>query len=391
MTQKANRFKGKRVMKHSKEITKMDVDGTMGIHLEEETITEILSRLPVRSLFRFKCVLKSWMTLINEPYFVKKHLNHAKNNQNSQKICLLNNNLSFQYGLSLTLASLSPVQLVEDVQQVDWPCSGEVMSCKIYCCYDGLALIGVSEYNHLYNIKLWLWNPSTRESMVLPHIKFSERLDFTCALGYDSTSNDYKIFKIGRESSNEILALKSGSWRKIDKHPAGIYPLWWSTLDSPAFVHEAFHWLGSLNRSVVSFHILNEVYVELPMPDGWLVVSDINHLSYGISVLGGLLCVYSTHVHQWKYNFNLWVMKDYGVKESWNKLFNIQSTDLYPITPKYWFSDGEVLLHCKYLVRNRFVFKTSKESSGLWPQSDSEHFVNGFVYTESLFSPKLLA
>ncbi|KAM3289109.1 F-box protein like [Capsicum chacoense] len=61
-------------MKHF-EINKMDVDGTM----------EILSRLPVRSLLRFKCVLKFRMALISEPYFTLKHLNRAKNDQNSQR------------------------------------------------------------------------------------------------------------------------------------------------------------------------------------------------------------------------------------------------------------------------------------------------------------------
>ncbi|KAG5574050.1 hypothetical protein H5410_063816 [Solanum commersonii] len=275
----------------------MDVDGAMGIHFDEEIITEILNRLPVWSLIRFKCVLKSWMELISEPYFVMKHLNHSKNNQNSQNICLLNEELSsFQYDPCLALASLSSVQLVEDVQQIDWPCTGNVRSCKLYCCYDGLALMAVSKFNHLHNIKLVLWNPSTRESIVLPRTGVSHRLDFTCGL-----------------SRNEILALKSGSWRKIDKHPAGIYPVWLSSMDSPAFLHNAFHWLCSLKKSVVSFDISNEVYAELPMPDVRLVISDSNFIIYGIPVLGGMLCVYSTHAHKDKYNFNLWHPRIMGV------------------------------------------------------------------------------
>ncbi|KAG5574051.1 hypothetical protein H5410_063817 [Solanum commersonii] len=247
-------------------MTKMDVDGTMGIHFEEDIITEILSRLPVKSLFRFKCVIRSWMTLISKPYFVMKHHNHSKNNQNSQKI---------------------------------------------------------SSYRKTF------------------------------------------------------LLLPIGSWRKVDKHTAGIYPVWRSTMDSPAFLHDAFHWVCSLKKSVVSFNISNEVYTELLMPDVRLVISDSNIIIYGISVLGGMLCVYSIHAHKDKYNFNLWVMKDYGVEESWIKLFNIPSTDLRPISPKYWFSDGEVLLHCIHLVHKHSVFKTSKEASGFWSQSDSQRFVNG--------------
>ncbi|KAM3217851.1 hypothetical protein P3L10_027294 [Capsicum annuum] len=101
----------KRVMKHS-EINKMDVHGTM----------EILSRLPVRSLVRFKCVSKFWMALISEPYFTLKHLHHAKNDQNSQRF-LVN-----QWS-SLYCSSLSSVQRVEEVQKLDCPSNTELWRC----------------------------------------------------------------------------------------------------------------------------------------------------------------------------------------------------------------------------------------------------------------------
>ncbi|KAF3617328.1 hypothetical protein FXO38_34054 [Capsicum annuum] len=54
----------------------------MEIHFPEETIVEILIRLSVQSLPRFKCASKSWKTLILRPYFKSKHCNnHAKNNK----------------------------------------------------------------------------------------------------------------------------------------------------------------------------------------------------------------------------------------------------------------------------------------------------------------------
>ncbi|KAM3250016.1 hypothetical protein P3L10_011786 [Capsicum annuum] len=109
----------------------------------------------------------------------------------------------------------------------------------------------------------------------------------------------------------------------------------------------------------------------------------------GVSALEGMLCVYSTHIRRGIHTFKLWILKDYDVKESWNRLFTIQGTDLYSI-PKYKFSDGEVLLHCRDLECG-FVFKTLKESSRLWPQSVSEPIQYGFVYTESMILPQLLA
>ncbi|KAM3199274.1 hypothetical protein P3L10_031634 [Capsicum annuum] len=192
--------KAKRVMKHS-------------VPLQEEIIMEILSRLPVRSLLRFKCVSKCWMTLISEPYFTLKHRNRAKNDQNSQKFLVSRKDL-LEDEFSLYCSSLSSVQRIEEVQKLDCPSNGKPWrSCKLYCCYDSLVLIAVFNYCDKTNQRL-LWNPSTRESIVLPDQKFSlERRWCTWGLGYDSVSNDYKILKIDLESCSEILALKSGSWR----------------------------------------------------------------------------------------------------------------------------------------------------------------------------------
>ncbi|KAM3337296.1 hypothetical protein P3S68_031621 [Capsicum galapagoense] len=309
---------------------------------------------------------------------------YAKNNQNSLKILVFHGEFPLHCS-SLSLASLSSVQLAEDVRKLDWPSNPRPWRFRMFCCYDGLALIKLRDYPHYARAILFLWNPSTRESIVLPRTEFSLTKDYSCELVYDSTSDDYKILKIDDEAHCEILALKSGSWRKIDKHPAGVFPVLSDTKDSLAFVHGTFHWLdSSLTNSLISFSISNEVYGEIPLPEG-MSIECIN----GVSALEGMLCVYSNHIRRGLHTFKLWILKDYDVKESWNRLFTIQGTNLYSI-PKYKFSDGEVLLRCRDLKCGS-VFKTSKESCVLWPLSVSERIQDGFVYTESLISPKLLA
>ncbi|KAM3267094.1 hypothetical protein P3L10_004089 [Capsicum annuum] len=219
----------------------MDVDGARGIHFNEEIVVDILSRLPVRSLLRFKCVSKFWMNMFSW------HLS------------------------SLTPASLLLTQFTENVQKLDWLYGGKPWSCNIYCCYDGLVLVGVRRYDNTNHLILFLWNPSTRESVVLPSTKFLPQEDYTCGLGYDSTSHDYMILKLSYKSCSEILALKSGMWRIIGK-PTGIYSSWLSDMDSLTFVHGTFHWLGlSRIESVTSYDISNEVFKEIPLPDGWNV------------------------------------------------------------------------------------------------------------------------
>ncbi|KAM3286722.1 hypothetical protein P3S67_025521 [Capsicum chacoense] len=221
-----------------------------GIHIpEEEILVDILTRLPVKSLLRFKCVSESWKALISDPYFKRKHLNHAKNKLNFQKF--LFDTLSPGKGYDFYCASLSLNGLVNDFRRLDWP------SVSTPFC----------ENSSNEPSMLSLWNPSTSESMVLPRLGSPLQVS-TYGLGYDSISDDYKVLRIDQEgmAPDEILALKSGSWRKIDQPSIRIDSDGFTMFgrECLAFVHGAFHWLGP--QSVVSFNISDETYGRIPLP-----------------------------------------------------------------------------------------------------------------------------
>ncbi|KAL6146534.1 hypothetical protein ACLB2K_057212 [Fragaria x ananassa] len=52
-------------------------------------LVQILSRLPPKSLMRFKCVHTSWCALINNPNFATKHLSVSKHNKLSSFTTIL--------------------------------------------------------------------------------------------------------------------------------------------------------------------------------------------------------------------------------------------------------------------------------------------------------------
>nr|XP_016489331.1 PREDICTED: F-box protein CPR30-like [Nicotiana tabacum] len=349
----------------------------MGTHVQEEILMDILSRLPVRSLVRFKCVSESWNTLISEPYFKKKHLNHAKYQPNSQKFLFLKwskKDDTFHFYSS----SLSLVQLVKDIPRFDCPSNFDLANgVKLYSSCDGLFLIGIwSELGREQPSILLIWNPSTGESTILPHSKLLKQLGYndddscsdddnwgcTYGLGYDSTSDDYKVLRIDLSrddnNANEILALKSCSWRRIDDKTSGkAYSRLLFGGEDVAVVHGAFHWLGILSRfCVVSFNISYEVYGEIPLPEMlWSLPSTcwLNRIRFdaGVSELGGMLCVW----YRYEDTFSLWAMKDYGIKDSWMKFFSITSNGFRDIRPIYKFSDDKVLLSMRVNLTIRIV------------------------------------
>ncbi|XP_015057104.1 F-box/kelch-repeat protein At3g23880-like [Solanum pennellii] len=393
-------------------IDQLEVRNSAMVQFPEQILVNILTRLPVQSLVRFKCVSKFWITLISDPYFTKKHLNRARNDQDSQKL------LIYQWGpkvsnFSLYCCPLSPVQQVKDVQKLKLDCPSTLKPNKIliHCCYNGLAILEICDKD---GVKYLLWNPSIRESIVLPPLGCPGDGRSRFGLGYDSSSDEYKIIHMhqnreGPYCPNEILALKDGcSWRSIDEHPRAIR-CWFHASDSLPFIHAAFHWI-QVSRNyfvVISFDISNGVYGEIPFSDEILILK-AGPDTVGLSVLEGMLCVYSNLFFTANATFVVWVLKEYGVKESWMALIVVKDTPYVYAAPRHRFADGEVLCWCLNRETRRHAFRMVSRSFRSWPRwvtrghtswmvsrpfkswPRCDTIQGGHAFTESLISPKSL-
>ncbi|KAH0773834.1 hypothetical protein KY290_010971 [Solanum tuberosum] len=119
----------------------------------EDLIREILLRLHVKSLLRFKCVCKNWYTLIKNPSFICEHLNFSKNNPPQLLI--------YDYGAP---GDFPPITFISDygidapTHEVN-PQSFEGMT-NLLGSIDGLFFLE-REINN--DVLCALWNPATRE------------------------------------------------------------------------------------------------------------------------------------------------------------------------------------------------------------------------------------
>ncbi|KAG5573027.1 hypothetical protein H5410_062793 [Solanum commersonii] len=268
----------------------------MEIHFPEEIIVDILIRLSVPSLFRFKCASKFWKSLISDQYFKAKHYNYAKNN-----IKILITGLIPEADISYYYSSLSSSQ---PLQNLCSPSTHKPCDYIILCCCNCLALLWCPRGDHLP------WNPSTNESIQLPNHETTSLFGSTYELGYDSISDNYKILRIehmgnGPGRPSKILALKSDSWRKNGNHPRGFRNNIVPCKSSLPFVRGVFHWLSKDN-------LLKSIMISFNISSGEIDRRPILQCV----VLEGMLCAYCNGREGGLDTFKLWLMKDYDVKES---------------------------------------------------------------------------
>ncbi|KAG8386968.1 hypothetical protein BUALT_Bualt03G0203800 [Buddleja alternifolia] len=351
---------------------------------------EILSRLPVKSLLKFRCVSRSWHSLIGSKKFIKTHLQNSTKNTNFTHHKIISNFCPPQERLkhcSLHSLLYEPVTYGVPLDfDFDYPTNNREDSFHVVGCCNGLICILVGG-KHFY-----LWNPSTRESKKLPVIDNIIKWCFFVTkygFGYDERNDDYKVFGLlsvfwhtGRyQSIGKIYSLKTNSWKNIDNfkdrspfEQAGI------------FASGKLHWerkFGLNSRwDIVSFDLKNEVYEIVEQPNYVGMCS-----SPKLEVLEGCLCVLYDYE---KIGLEIWVMKNYGVKESWYKLMNVPNIyDLWRgsysrlSSPLCIGSNGELV----FTYGSTFVVYYPKDNRFQHPQiMNFVEFRGADVYVESLVS-----
>ncbi|KAJ0770210.1 putative F-box domain-containing protein [Helianthus annuus] len=182
------------------------------ISIPIEIIEDILSRLPVESILRFRSVSKPWLSRISDPSFTKLH--STRSTRTALFISAYDHSTRQQHILSAASHG-GPVSHLLTINDIS------VYDIKEAQHMNGLVLI-TSAKSRAYVV-----NPSTRKFLLFPHPDpyIDDRDEFThYSFVFDESTNEHKVFMIRelREPSRFeiiILSLSTRSWRKIDAEP----------------------------------------------------------------------------------------------------------------------------------------------------------------------------
>ncbi|XP_030963968.1 F-box/kelch-repeat protein At3g06240-like [Quercus lobata] len=306
-------------------------------HLPEDIVLSILTRLPPKTVIRFRCVCKSWDSSITTPYFISTHLNNfAHDNDNGGGYLIhmprrtnSSNKAVCTVALDLTFDRISEIEV-----PFDFP-SGSV---QIAGSCNGLLCLAYNGFFNIFGNVIYLWNPSIRKFKRLPD-PYLERLGcYGLRFGfvYDSENNDYKVVKISSylpkglpppmPDEIEVYTLSSDSWRRVGMSLRTNVKVFDDNFQIP-LVSGALHWISLVlegeeehkGEVIMSFNVNSEKFRMFVMPDGSLSTSRSQR---SLALFKGKLAFITFGItDQHGYHYSMWVMREYGVLESWNQLF----------------------------------------------------------------------
>ncbi|KAF7813729.1 F-box/kelch-repeat protein [Senna tora] len=277
-------------------------------HFPEDLLHNILLRLPVKSLMRFKSVSKLWLSLISDPHFAKSHFQRSPLFPHKLIHIAHSHFVSIDFNSSFHDDS-APVRLRFPIKSLPVQIWG---SCRGFVLLDDFQ-------------NLFVWNPATGSCKTLPYYPITSQF---CILlrgfGYDVSNDDYLIVVAQYDLSDAIRAsqfqffsIKANSWRKIEGGTNFSYAtdmILNYSLVGP-FLNGAIHWLlcrhDPLDEVILAFNVTKRNLMEIPLPDDY----GTDYLFLFLQTLGGCLSLCEIFDD----TTNIWLMKEYGMKSSWTK------------------------------------------------------------------------
>jgi F-box interacting protein len=312
---------------------------------------DIISRLPEKSLVRFKSVSKSWCSLASKALQLLLHSSNRKSSKfviiskefsGERAVCKLieNNGVSFE-----RIEIAIPLRPTSECVRVLCSCYG------LLCMSDGCRFF-------------YLWNPSTKKFRSVAYPPGESEMMTTHGIGPDLRTRDIlliRIIKAGTLSDKklpraEVYSLNTNSWSRIESVPCFAY-------DEPTtFFDGAIHW-KAINNVILYFNTAERVFRMIKLPVGCF--DHIFWYHWRLAVLIGSLAFIvlgNVDVHPASSRIcDIWIMDEYGVVQTWTKLFTIPLRHAFIARPLgitlndqlLLDLDGELICYDLYSQRDR--------------------------------------
>lgn len=251
-------------------------------------------------------------------------------------------------------------QTFDCCSELGFPLAGRENRFMVIDVCNGLVCL-----SHYYPWDVILWNPSIRKLIEVPNptsgqYYFHSRIGF----GFNPETNDYKVVCFSCPPNVAVYELSTGSWRKINHDHLSYINI--HKLQPQAYFNGMIHWLGynsNLNKvqtsphrdMIVSFDMKTDVLGLMLLPDSVHVLvhqeelqfPSPNTFSLRVAVYGDYLSLIQYNRSNGDHSCCVWVMKEYGISESWTKQFTIDMKPV-PLSRLVGFRvNGDVLLQKK--------------------------------------------
>ncbi|XP_076908591.1 F-box/kelch-repeat protein At3g06240-like [Bidens hawaiensis] len=288
-------------------------------NIPTEIITEILYRLPAKSLGRFRCVSKGFNSLLLQPGFIKTH-----------QTTLNRKHFILEYDNDKSLYTL-PFNYLEEVvltpNELSFTFKPHVDMFTYLGSCNGLVLVSGHDVDGGH--RLVVLNPTTNVFLEVPESGFDivdelREIDIVYGFGYDSVSDDYKVVTVSFYNNDEevndvenifvhVYSLKTDTWRRVCRFR---YDHSYGKSYSGVFVNGNLHWIAIKDsdedlRVIVAFSLADERLSEVALPKA------CNDADVGVK--NGLKLVFGEKLAVFVEG-DVWLMMEYGVAESWTKV-----------------------------------------------------------------------
>ncbi|KAH9602006.1 hypothetical protein KSS87_010799 [Heliosperma pusillum] len=350
------------------------------IHIPDVLLYDILSRLPSKSLMRFRCVCKSWYSLITHNLaFQKLHLLNFNSNNNGPRwigfqlgsCCDYDTTKFSLYDESFASDKIQSYHIYREKLPIDF------FFCRIVGSSNGVVCLylPLDEESHGISGEEWglgkfvfsLWNPSIRKYRKVDFpwkaTNFHGFYDnFMMGFGLSVRSKEYKVVVISKDQREEnhvyVYSLLTNSWSEIGARPCS----WNSRInkDSGTYFNGSCHWIRVITKqgddSMLCFNLDDENfrYISLPPKSQCSPPYDC----FKTIIYMEMLSVWETIEVGESFAVNIWVMKKYGDGNSWSVFQRVV------IKEDYWFQYRYFRLF-GIDSGGKLLFKTSQDDSPL--------------------------